>query len=100
MQAEIAVEEQRSALVETRVTNQRKEAEAHGAALASILAPMREVDWRTLLAAQGRAEAGVLISAAFEEIAKNAERIGQLNISPELLTTLLASQQDGKARQR
>ena len=89
MAAEIAVEEQRSALVETRVTNQRKEAEAHGAALSAILAPMREVDWRTLLAAQGRAEAGTLISAAFEEIAKNAERIGQLNISPDLLTTLI-----------
>lgn len=97
MQAEIAVEEQRSALVETRVTNQRKEAEAHGAALAAVLAPMRDVDWRTLLAAQGRAESGVLISAAFEEIAKNADRIGQLNISPELLTTLLASQSDGKS---
>lgn len=100
MQAEIAVEEQRSALVESRVANERKEAEAHGAALAAILAPMRDVDWRTLLAAQGRAEAGTLISAAFDEIAKNADRIGQLNISPELLTTLLASQGDSKARQR
>ena len=99
MQAEIAVEEQRSTLVETRVSNHRKEAEAQGAALRAILDPIREVDWRTLLAAQGRAEAGTIISAAFEEIARNADRIGQLNISPDLLNTLLASQRDGHARQ-
>ncbi len=99
MQAEIAVEEQRSTLVETRVSNHRKEAEAQGAALRAILDPIREVDWRTLLAAQGRAEAGTIISAAFEEIARNADRIGQLNISPDLLTTLLASQRDGHPRQ-
>ena len=89
MQAEIAVEQQRSTLVETRVENERREAEARGQALRSMLDPVRDVDWRTLLAMQGRADSGTLISAAFEQLATNADKIGHLNISPELLNTLL-----------
>lgn len=93
MQAEIAVEQQRSTLVETKVENERREAESRGQALRAMLDPVRDVDWRTLLAMQGRADSGTLISAAFDQLAANAEKIGHLNISPELLTTLL--QRDG-----
>jgi hypothetical protein len=89
MQAEVAVEQQRSALVETRVENERKEAEARGQALRAVLDPVRDVDWRTLLAMQGRADAGTLISAAFDQLAGNAEKIGQLNITPDLLNALV-----------
>jgi hypothetical protein len=89
MQAEVAVEQQRSALVETRVENERKEAEARGQAIRAVLDPVRDVDWRTLLAMQGRADAGTLISAAFDQLAGNAEKIGQLNITPDLLNALV-----------
>jgi hypothetical protein len=50
---------------------------------------VRDIDWRVLLAVQGNAEAGTLISSAFEHLAKNAEKIGQLNITPDLLQALL-----------
>jgi regulator of protease activity HflC (stomatin/prohibitin superfamily) len=90
MQAEIAVEQQRSDLVDSRVANQHKESEARAAALESILKPVRDVDWRTLLAMQGRVQPETLISSAFDQLAKNAEKIGQLNISPDLLATLLS----------
>ncbi len=89
MEADIAVENQRTMLVEARVANEAKEAEARGAALQALLEPVRTVDWRTLLALQGDESAEMLISSAFERLAENAERIGQLNISPDLLTTLL-----------
>lgn len=89
MQAEIAVEQQRSALVETRVANERKEAESRGAALQSILAPVRDLDWRTLLAMQGNASASTLVASAFDQLSRNAEKIGQLNITPDLLTSLM-----------
>jgi len=89
MQAEISVEQQRSDLVESRVANERKESEARAAALEAILKPVRDVDWRTLLAMQGSVRSEMLISSAFDELAKNAEKIGQLNISPDLLNTLL-----------
>jgi regulator of protease activity HflC (stomatin/prohibitin superfamily) len=89
MAGDIAVEQQRSQLVETRVSNERKEAEARGASLQAILAPVRDVDWRVLLAMQGHASAGTMISSAFDQLARNAERIGQLNITPDLLQALL-----------
>ncbi len=88
MQAEIAVEEQRAALVESRVENERKEAEARGEALRAVLEPVKEVDWRTLLAMQGGAEASTFIASAFDQLAQGAEKIGNLNITPELLDSL------------
>jgi regulator of protease activity HflC (stomatin/prohibitin superfamily) len=92
MEGEIAVENQRTALVETRVANERMEAEARGEALRAVLAPMRDVDWRVLLAMQGNAASSTFISSAFDELARNAEKIGNLNISPDLLQTLLDRQ--------
>jgi regulator of protease activity HflC (stomatin/prohibitin superfamily) len=89
MASDIAVEQQRSQLVETRAANERKEAETRGASLHAILAPVRDVDWRVLLAVQGDAHAGTMISSAFDELARNAERIGQLNITPDLLQSLM-----------
>jgi hypothetical protein len=89
MAGDIAVEQQRSQLVETRADNEKKEAEARGASLQAILAPVKDVDWRVLLAVQGEAQAGTMISSAFEQLARNAERIGQLNITPDLLQSLL-----------
>lgn len=89
MEGEIAVEHQRSELVSSRVENERKEAEARAEALRAILEPAKGVDWRILLAMQGNARSDTLISSAFEQLAQNAEKIGQLNITPELLATLL-----------
>lgn len=89
MAGDIAVEQQRSQLVETRVANQLKEAEARGASLQAVLNPVREIDWRVLLAMQGDASANTLISSAFDQLARNADKIGQLNITPDLLQALL-----------
>lgn len=96
MAGEIAVEQQRSQLVETKVANERKEAEARGAGLQAILAPVRDVDWRILLAMQGDASAGTMISSAFDQLAAKADRIGQLNITPDLLQSLMAKPEPPK----
>lgn len=95
MKAEIAVEEQRSELVKQRVENQIKEAEAQGHALQATLAPLKDMDWRTLMAASsGSLSPKLMVAMAFRDLADNAGKIGQLNISPDLLSTLLTS--DGK----
>jgi regulator of protease activity HflC (stomatin/prohibitin superfamily) len=93
MNAEIAVEQQRKELVDIRVDNERKEAEARGAALTAILQPAQQVDWRTLLAMQGHADSATLISSAFDHLAQGAEKIGNVNISPELLESLVRHKQ-------
>lgn len=89
MAAEIAVEEQRAMLVDQRVENERKEADARAHALQATLAPLKDVDWRTLMAASnGAADPKLMIAFAFRELAENATKIGELNISPDLLNSL------------
>jgi hypothetical protein len=88
MAADIAVEQQRATLVDNRVANERKESEARAAALHAMLEPIKSIDWRTLLAVNGTDSAQVM-SLAFQELAQNASKIGELNISPDLLNTLL-----------
>ena len=90
MQADISVEDQRAELVDRRVANERKEAEARGAALRATLEPLKDVDWRTLMAAgPGGLNAKSLIAMAFRDLADNADKIGKINISPQLLDSLL-----------
>jgi hypothetical protein len=89
MEADIAVEQQRAELVGQRVENQRKEAEARGQALRATIEPLKDVDWRTLLAAGGGLGAKELIALAFHDLADHAEKIGRLNITPELLSSLM-----------
>jgi hypothetical protein len=89
MAAEIAVEEQRATLVDRRVENERKEADARAHALEATLTPLKDVDWRTLMAASGgAADPKLMIALAFRELAENASKIGEVNISPELLNSL------------
>jgi hypothetical protein len=96
MAAEIAVEQQRTTLVAAKVDNERKESESRAAALEAILEPIKTVDWRTLIAVNSGMDSKLMISLAFQQLAENAEKIGQLNISPELLTTLLRPAQSSK----
>jgi regulator of protease activity HflC (stomatin/prohibitin superfamily) len=88
MAAEIAVEEQRATLVDHKVENERKEAEARAHGLKSMLEPLKGVDWKTLLAAGGGGDSRLNIALAFRELAENATKIGELNISPDLLSSL------------
>jgi hypothetical protein len=92
MEADIAVEQQRGQLVDHRVENDKKEAETRGQMLRATLEPLKEVDWRTLMAAStGGINAKSLVAMAFRDLADNAQKIGNLNVSPELLNALLTA---------
>lgn len=94
MAAEIAVEEERAKLVERRVANERQEADSRAHALQVTLAPLSSVDWRTLMAASaGAADPKMLIAMAFRDLAENAEKIGTLNLTPDLLQSLLSREE-------
>jgi hypothetical protein len=89
MAAEIAVEEQRAKLIDHRVENERKDADSRAYALTETLKPLRDLDWKTLMMLGDRgADARTMIAMAFQEMAQNAQKIGELNISPDLLTAL------------
>ncbi len=100
MAAEIAVEEQRSALVDKKVENERKEAAARGDALRATLGPLKDVDWRTLVAASsGASNPRSLIAMAFRDLADGAHKIGTLNITPDLLSQLLDQPKSNSERE-
>ncbi len=90
MAAEIAIEEQRKTLIETRVENERKDADSRAYALEATLKPVRSMDWRTLMAVSaGGGDPRAMIAVAFRELAENAQKIGTLNVTPDLLQTLM-----------
>jgi hypothetical protein len=90
MAAEIAVEQQRGLFIDKRVENDRKDSDSRAYALESMLGPLRNVDWRTLMAATaGASDPKMIIALAFREMAENAQKIGELNVTPDLLKSLL-----------
>ena len=90
MAADIAVEEQRAALLDRRATNDRKEADTRAYGLEAVLKPLRDVDWKTLMVlSEGGADPRRVMALAFQGLAENAQKIGEVNVSPELLTSLL-----------
>lgn len=87
--ADLAVEERRSALVEKRSENERRDADTRAYALEKTLEPVRNVEWKTLLAlSAGGADPKLMIALAFRELAENATKIGELNVTPDLLKSL------------
>lgn len=87
--SEIALEQQRTALIEQRVENEKKDADAKSYALRATLAPIGELDWRKVMMLTPGSDARASIAMAFQELATNAQKIGELNISPDLLRTLM-----------
>lgn len=92
--ADIAVENQRKQLIEQKTANDKKEAETQGYVIETTLKPYKDIDWKTLTALNNNSDPKFNISLAFRELAENADKIGNLNISPELLDTLLNNKRD------
>ena len=96
MAADIAVEEQRAALVEQQAANDKKAADGRAYALEATLKPLQGTDWRVLLAASsGSLDPRLMIASAFGDLAGNAAKIGELNISPDLLRSLIRDEKKG-----
>ncbi|MEZ0274150.1 MAG: SPFH domain-containing protein [Roseimicrobium sp.] len=91
MLSNISLEEKKKDLVALSTQNERQEADTRAYAVAATMKALSEVDTRIVqaLAASGM-KPEQLIAAAFQELAGKAEKIGQLNISPDLLRELLA----------
>jgi regulator of protease activity HflC (stomatin/prohibitin superfamily) len=92
MAAEIAVEEQRSQLIDRRVENEHKAADSRAYTLTETLKPLRDLDWKKLMMLGGKnADPKAMVALAFQEMAENAQKIGELNVSPDLLRSLIGS---------
>ncbi len=90
MNADIAIEQQRQSLVSVRAENARAEADAQAYALEVTFKPLATLDAKTLLALAARStDPRLMLAMGFKELAENAAKIGQLNISPDWLDSLL-----------
>lgn len=94
--ADIAVENQREQLIKQQSANDRKLAETKGYVIETTLKPYQEMDWKTLTALNNNPDPRFNISLAFRELAENAGKIGNLNISPELLDSILQEGRNSK----
>lgn len=96
--ADLAVEEQKTRLIEMQADNERKMADAKGYSLEKTLTPYKQLDWRVLMAINSKNISAIdNIGFAFRELAENSQKIGTLNITPDLLETVIRSE-EGKTR--
>jgi hypothetical protein len=92
MEAEIAPEKQRAALTDQKTENERKEADGRAYSLQAVIAPVRGLDWRMLMMLNPQVgDARNTIAMAFQELAANAQKIGEVNVTPDLLRTLIGT---------
>ena len=96
VQADISVENQRKLLIEQKNLNDKKDADTKGYVIETTLKPYRDIDWKTLTALNNNSDPKFNISLAFRQLAENADKIGNLNISPDLLESLLNEKKDGR----
>ena len=89
LDTDISVENQRKELIQQKTENDRIEAETKGYVLETTLKPYKELDWKVLTALNNNTDPRFNISLAFRELAENAGKIGNLNISPDLLDSIL-----------
>ena len=96
LSADISVENQRKLLIEQKTQNDKKEAETKGFVIETTLKPYRDIDWKILTALNNNNDPKFNISLAFRQLAENADKIGNLNISPDLLDSILNDKNNRK----
>lgn len=84
----VELEKRNETLTALRATNAKVESDSKGYALNALMQVVQKADPRVIQALSLDGEPGALIAAAFQNLAERAEKIGELNISPELLQAL------------
>lgn len=90
LQASIESENQRQALVTLEVDNKRLEADANAYAISSRMTAFRELPVENLKAmALANMQPEQLMAMAFDSLAQNADKIGELTITPDLFGQMM-----------
>jgi len=92
MVARVELERKNRELTDLAAANARTEAEAKAFGVMELVKAYRELDPRIVQAlAMANMAPGQLVAQAFQSLAENADKIGELNLSPDLLRELIAS---------
>lgn len=87
--AEIELERKRKELAEMRLENAKKDADAEAYRVSAVMEAYGRLSPEVLIAlATLNMEPEKMIAGAFEKLAANSEKIGTLNITPDLLESL------------
>ena len=90
MESNLALEEMNENLVKLKAQNKKHEADAEGYKLEAEMNAFKDVDWRIINALNtGTQDPKNTIALAFRELASNQSKIGTLNITPDLIGSLL-----------
>jgi regulator of protease activity HflC (stomatin/prohibitin superfamily) len=90
LSGQIALETERKQLVNVRTENAKVEADLQAYAMDASLRAFKELDPSVLqMLAVQTTDPRLMVSLAMKELAQNAAKIGNLNISPELLQMLM-----------
>jgi len=90
LESRISLEAKNGQLVDLTITNTKKEADAKAYGVEALIKVLKDVDHRTLQAlTNANMSPQQLISVAFQDIANNSSKIGELNISPDLLKEIM-----------
>jgi hypothetical protein len=90
LDAKIKLEEKRKTLVTLETENARALSDAKAYEIQALMKALEGVDSTVIKALAGvHMSPEALIAGAFNELAGNAEKIGQLNITPDLLSEML-----------
>lgn len=90
MNGKIKLEEKNKNLVELAAENAKKEADVKAYGLEAVMKAVAGTDAKVLQAlTMGSADPAAIIALAFQGLADNAAKVGELNISPDLLQQLL-----------
>jgi hypothetical protein len=93
MTGKISIEQRKRKLVDLAATNAKQEADAKAYGIDAMMKAFAASDAKVLqaLATVGM-QPGQLLALAFRELADNATKIGQLNVSPDLLREIMGAQ--------
>lgn len=97
MEGQITLETERKRLVAARTENAKAEADVQAYAVDASLKPLRDLDPALLQAlAVQNTDPRLMASLALKQLAENAGKIGNLNISPELFEILMREKHEQK----
>ena len=94
MAEKITLEQKNEELVSLAAENTKKEADAKAYGVSATMKAVADIDPKIVQALMNVGmEPAQLIASAFQELAGNADKIGQLNVSPDMLQELLKQRQ-------
>lgn len=92
---QVSIQEKTNAYIDLKVKNEKKEADLREYVLEASIKPIRSLDWKVLMAmSSANIDPKAQMALGFRELAENASSIGNLNISPDLISSILDSKVD------